>query len=209
MSYKVIIADGSTNVQKAVEMALPAPEFEIFAFSDGLAAIEAIPGLHPDAVLVSLALPTKEGYDVAGFVRSGESGRQVALFFLRGAFEPLDAARVTGAQPDGIVVEPFNGEALAGLVRDTIDRKKELPSLPEEPVLETAAEPPKPPESVTAAVLAPPDWTDDLEKRIRGMVREEIKNSRPQLEAIAREIVSSEFKRLLVEELKGIDTRKV
>jgi CheY-like chemotaxis protein len=209
MSYKVIIADGSPFGQKAAELALPAPEFEIAVFSDGLQAIEAVRGGRPDAVLTALTLASKNGYDVAAFVRAEPAGAAIALFYLRGPFEPIDTRRSAETDPDGIVQKPFDGETLAMLVRETIDRKKELPSLPEEPALETAAEPPRPPESVTAAVLAAPDGTGDLEKKVRDLVRDEMRNSRSEMTAVAREIISAEFKKLLVEELKGIDTRKI
>jgi len=209
MSYKVIIADGLPYGQKAAELALPAPEFEIAVFSDGLEAIEAVRDGRPDAVLTALSLASKDGYDVAAFVRAQPEGRAIALFYLRGTFEPIDMGRAAGTDPDGVVQKPFDGETVAGLVRETIDRKKELPSLPEEPALETAAELQKPPESVTAAVLAGPEGTGDLDKKVRGLVREEIRNSRSELETVAREIISAEFKKLLVEELKGIDTRKI
>jgi CheY-like chemotaxis protein len=209
MAYKVIVADSSPSVQKAVELALPAPEFTIFPFSDGLEAINAIAGLRPDAILAGLSLPTKDGYEVAGFARSQEGGRQIALFFVRGAFEPLDLRKVSEVDHDGIIVKPFDGESLADLVREAIDRKKELPSLPEEPVVEEVVEPEKPPESVPAAGPAVLGYPGELEEKIRAIVREEIRNNRGELEQLASEVVSAEFKKMLVEELKGIDTRKI
>lgn len=204
MAYKVVVADGSPSVQKAAELALPGPEFEIFSFADGLEAINAIPGIRPDAVLSGLSLPTKDGYELASFVRSQESGRQIALFFLRGAFEPLDLQEIGQTQNDGIIVEPFDGVTLAGLVREAIDRKKELPSIPEESALESAVLPGPPPDAPIAA-----DGTADLEKRVRDLVKEEIRNGRAEWESMAREVISVEFKKMLVDELKGIDTRKV
>ena len=208
MAYKVIVADGSPWGQKAAELALPSPEFELALFSDGLAAIEAIREGRPDAVLTALAPAGKDGYEVAAFVRAQPGGRSTALFYARGPFEPIDMQRAAGTDPDGFVQKPFDGETLAGLVRETIDRKKELPSLPEEPALETAADPAKPPESVTAAVLGLPDGAGDLEQKIRSLVRDEIRNNRREMEIAAREIISAEVKKTLVEELKGIDTRK-
>jgi DNA-binding response OmpR family regulator len=196
MAYKVIVADSSPSLQKAVELALPAPEFTIFPFSDGLEAINAIAGLRPDAIL-------------AGLARSQEGGRQIALFFVRGAFEPLDLRKVSEVDHDGIIVKPFDGESLADLVREAIDRKKELPSLPEEPVVEEVVEPEKPPESVAAAGPAVLGYPGELEEKIRAIVREEIRNNRGELEQLASEVVSAEFKKMLVEELKGIDTRKI
>lgn len=208
MSYKVIVTDGSPWGQKAAELAFPAPEFELALFGDGLAAIEAVRDGRPDAVLTSLAPAGKDGYEVAAFVRAQPGGRSIALFYVRGAFEPIDMQRAAGTDPDGFVQKPFDGETLAGLVRETIDRKKELPSLPEEPALENKVEPEKPPESVTAAVLGLPDGADDLEKRVRSLVRDEIRSNRRELEIAAREIISAEIKKTLVEELKGIDTRR-
>jgi CheY-like chemotaxis protein len=204
MAYKVVVADGSPSVQKAAELALPGPEFEIFPFVDGLEAINAIPGLRPDAVLSGLSLPSKDGYELASFVRSQESGRQIALFFLRGTFEPLDLQKIGQTQNDGIIVEPFDGATLAGLVREAIDRKKELPSIPEESALESVVLPGPPPDAPI-----PADGTADLEKRVRDLVKEEIRNGRAEWESMAREVISAEFKKMLVDELKGIDTRKI
>jgi CheY-like chemotaxis protein len=208
MSYKVIVTDASPWGQKAAELAFPAPEFDLALFGDGLAAIEAVRDSRPDAILTTLAPAGKDGYEVAAFVRAQPGGRSIALFYVRGAFEPIDMQRAAGTDPDGFVQKPFDGETLSGLVRETIDRKKELPSLPEEPALEKPVEPEKPPESVTAAVLGLPDGADDLEKRVRSLVRDEIRSNRRELEIAAREIISAEIKKTLVEELKGIDTRR-
>lgn len=209
MSYKVLVADGSPSALKAAELALPAPEFEIFAFSDGMEAMKKMLGIRPDAILVSLSLPSRDGYEVAGYARSQEGGRQVAVFFLRGAFETLNLGKIAQIGCDGIIQKPFDAGALVGLVRDAIDRKKEFPSLPEEPILEQADEPKPPPEAEPAAAPVVPEWTDDLEKKIKEAVRQEIRNNPEELEKIAREVISAEFKKMLVEELKDIDTKKI
>jgi len=209
MAYRVIVADDSPSVQKAVELALPAQEFEIFPFSDGLEAIQAIPSIRPEAVLASLSLPSKDGYEVAGFVRSQEGGQQVALFFLRGAFEPVELGKIALVHYDGIILEPFDGEVLAGLVKETIDRKNELPSLPEEPILEELARSGRYQRDAPPTPSGVPEWQDEWAKRIRDAVRAEIRNQRGELYKIAKEIISSEVKKVLVEELKGIDTKKI
>jgi DNA-binding response OmpR family regulator len=200
MSCKILVADRSASALKALELALPAPEFEVACFSDGLEAIRAIPELEPDAVLAGLGLPSRDGYDLADFVKAQPRGRQVAVFFLRGAFEPPDPAKLAPIDHDGIIAKPFDGETVLALVRAAIDRRKELPSLPEEPVLVK-------PEPAPAAVEAPASLAG-LEKMVHDLVRREIGVTRSAIEAQAREIVAAEFKKLLVEELKHIDTRK-
>jgi DNA-binding response OmpR family regulator len=209
MSYKVLVADGSPSALKAAEFALTAPEFEIFAFSDGMEAMKRMLDIRPDALLVSVSLPSRDGYEVAGYVRSQEGGRQVAVFFLRGAFETLNLGKMAQVGCDGIIQKPFDAGALAGLVRDAIDRKKEIPSLPEEPVWEQDGEAEQPPEAVLPTAPLVPEWTDDLEKKIKEAVRQEIRNNQEELEKIAREVISAEFRKMLVEELKNIDTKKI
>jgi CheY-like chemotaxis protein len=187
MGCKIIVADRSPSVLKAAELALPGPEFEV----------------APDAVLAGLSLPSRDGYEVADFVKSLPQGRQVAVFFLRGPFEPIDAAKIAPIDHDGIVAKPFDGESLIALVRAAVDRRKELPSLPEEPVRVKIDPPPAP-----ADRLVPLEWTAELEQKVRELVRREIGLTRKDIEALAREIVMTEFKKMLVEELKNIDTRK-
>lgn len=206
MPYRVIVADPSPTAVRAVELALPAPEFQVRAFSDGLDAIEAVREIPPDVVLVAFALPSRDGYELGSFVRSQTCGSQIALFFLRGAFEPFDMPRIAQVAYDGIVLKPFDGESLANLVRETIGQKRELPCLPEEPAIERRSEPTSPPESLTAAF---PPMPPDLEARIRTIVRAELRAREVEIEKTAAEIVAAEVKRVLVEELKKIDTRKI
>jgi len=209
MSYKVIVADDSPSARKAAELALVGPEFETYAFDDGLETIEAIPDIRPDAVLVSISLPSRDGYEVAGFVRAQEGGRHVAFFLLQGTFEALDVGKSAKADHDGIIPKPFDGGTLSGLVRDTIDRKKVLPSLPEEPVLEAPAPNAVPVEPAAPTPPGLPEWSEELELKIRAVVREEIWENQSDLRTIAREVVSAEFKKMLVAELKNIDTGKI
>lgn len=206
MPYRVIVADPSPTAVRAVEMALPAPEFQIRVFNDGLDAIEAVREVPPDAVLAAFALPSRDGYELGSFVRSQTCGNQIALFFLRGAFEPFDMPRISRVAYDGIILKPFDGDSLANLVRETIGQKRELPCLPEEPAIERPSEPTSPPESLTAAF---PPGPPDLDARIRAIVRAELRAREAEIEKTAAEIVAAEVKRVLVEELKKIDTRKI
>jgi len=261
MPYRVIVADPSPTAVRAVELALPAPEFQVRSFGDGLDAIEAVRVAPPDAVLSAFALSSRDGYELGSFVRSQTAGAQIALFFLRGAFEPFDMPRIALVAYDAIILKPFDGEALAGLVRETIAQKRELPCLPEEPAIEHPADPAVSPESATAALPPAPGGPNDLDARqrdsrasgvprgnaplvagrgpcpareggqgdrdsrcplegnaelspqvdarIRAIVRDELRVRHADLDKAAEEIVAAEVRRVLVEELKKIDTRKI
>jgi hypothetical protein len=52
-----------------------------------------------------------------------------------------------------------------------------------------------------------PEWMSELEKKIHEVVKKEIRKSTDELEHWTREIVSSEFKKMLVEELKATEKK--
>lgn len=224
MGSRIVVADRSPSAVKAAELALPAPEFEVSAFGDGQEALKAVAELGPDAVLLGLTLPSRDGYEIADFVKAQPHGPQVAVFFLRGLFEPLDEAKLAPLDHDGIIDKPFDGESLLRLVRKAVDRRKEIP-LPEEPVRVKPVPPPggargaggpgskEPGGASDARDAGDPDsreaaLTDELEARVREIVRGELKLARADVAAMARDAVMVEVKRVLVEELRKIETQK-
>jgi two-component system, OmpR family, phosphate regulon response regulator PhoB len=220
MPYRVIVAEASLAAVRAVELALPAPEFQVRSFGDGLDAIEAVREMTPDVVLSAFALPSRDGYELGSFVRSRTAGAPIALFFLRGAFEPFDLPRIAQVAYDGIIQKPFDGESLAALVREAIAQKRELPFLPEEPAIEHRPRPAPPPGSLPPASASsdrasqrPAEGNTELspqvEARIREIVRDELRVRRTDIDKAAEEIVAAEVRRVLFEELKKIDTRKI
>ena len=211
MNSKILLADPSPLVRKAVEAACPPSEFEIRTAPDGLAAVRILPEFSPDAVLVSLTLPGMDGYEVAAFIGSQPVYRSAAVFFLRGSFESLDMAKLAAVKHDGLIQKPFDGETLISQVRAAIDRKRELPSLPEDPFFESPPAPLRPPETVPEAppdTANLPEMTEDVEQKIRDLIRQEILRNQSEMEDRARDIVSAEFKKVLVAELKAVDGKK-
>jgi DNA-binding response OmpR family regulator len=185
MAYKLIVADGSPLVQKVVQMAFGPPDFEVHAYEDGLEALQALAQVNPDAVILGVSLPRRDGYDVGRFLRSREDFKKTALILLRNGLEPLDQEKMRGLECDEIVSKPFDSEKLAGTVREIIDRKKGPLTYPEESLLDEASGSGSrplfddtdfaPPENLPAA-------EDGLEDRVRGILRGEILSMERELE---------------------------
>ena len=182
MPYKIIVADPSPSVQKAAQLAFSEPEFRVTAFEDGASLLKAVAGLEPDALLVSLTLPGREGYDVARTLRSRKELATVPLIGLRGAFECIDTDKNAPSDYDEVVAKPFDSERLAAVVRELIARKTGPSSLPEEPVWsgETGGR--------EAALPA------GAGSEVRDMVREEIIGMEREIEKRVRARVMADLK---------------
>jgi DNA-binding response OmpR family regulator len=205
MPYKVILADASPSVQKVVQMAFSEPDFEVHTIEDGLQVIESLAGISPDAVLLSLALPSRDGYEVGRFLRSREEFGKIGLILLKNAFERVDAERLRGLDHDEIVQKPFDSEGLAQLVREIIDRRKTPHSFPEEALIEEPF-----PGGVRSLFkeeeFIPPPLSsrpgDEVEERIRDMIRDEILSVERELEKRLKASLRTEFREWLDREKK-------
>lgn len=206
MVCKVIIADPSPSVQKAVQMAFGEPGFELYPFTDGGALIPSILRIHPDAVLVSLSLPGRDGYEVGRYLRSREEFKKTVLFLLRNSYETLDLERLRGIDYDGIVLKPFDSEKLARDVRDLVDGRKGPPTFPEESLLED------PPASGAVPLFEesefePPPVSnlprdEEIEEKVRQLLREEVLLMERELEKRLKAVLRSELPTLLETELR-------
>jgi len=222
MAYKLIIAHDSPSIQKAIQMAFQASEFEVIVFEDGTEAMKTLTQLKPDAVLLSLSLPQKDGYEVGRFLKNREEFKQTSLFLLKGAFEPLDAEKVIGLEYDEIVEEPFDSEKLARIVRDTIEGKKDPQTLPEEPPFDEthiAKHDIDPKHKEFATETHSPDSRQKQEKhslgvseeleagteeKLRGIVRQEILDVERELEKRLKTRVFVDIREWIEQELDRI-----
>jgi DNA-binding response OmpR family regulator len=205
MPYRVILADASLSVQKVIQMAFPEFDFEVHTFDDGLPAIEALARVRPDAVLLSLALPTRDGYEVGRYLRSREEFRKVGLILLKNAFEPVDEERLRGIDHDQIVEKPFDSEGLAALVREIIDRRKTPHSFPEEALLEEASPGGVLPLFKEEEYLPQPPSArpeDEIGDKVKSILRDEVLSVEREIEKRLKASLRVEFKQWLDREKK-------
>jgi len=205
MPYKVILADSSPSVQKVIQMAFSEPDFEVHTIEDGLQTIESLARINPDVVLLSLALPSRDGYEVGRYLRSREEFRKAGLVLLKNAFDPVDAERLRGLDCDEIVQKPFDSERLARLVREIVDRKKTPHSFPEEALIEETSPVGALPlfkEEEFIPQPSSPQPGDEVEEKVRNMLRNEILLVERELEKRLKASLRAEFREWLDREKK-------
>ena len=184
MPYTIILADPSPSVQKAAQLVFAEPEFRLSVFEDGASLLEAAGGLRPDALVVSLTLPGRDGYEVGRILRSRKELAAIPLVGLKGTFESLDAETPAPAEYDEVVLKPFDSERLAAIVRELIARKTGPHTLPEEPILPAEG-------GATGGAFRPAAVSGP---EIKAIVREEIGDMEREIEKRVRASVLAEIK---------------
>ena len=160
MSRRLLLADDSVTIQRVVELTFSGEDIDVVTVSDGEEAIASMSANPPDIILADIAMPKKNGYEVAAFVKEHPTLARVPVLLLAGAFEPVDEERAKRVKCDGVLVKPFETHEVITRVRELIDDARQ--SDPPEPVAVTPAAPPRgqvfemPPISPSRAGQAPP-----------------------------------------------------
>jgi twitching motility two-component system response regulator PilH len=179
MSFKLVIAHNSPSVHKAIRLAFPEQEYEIYSFKDGVEVMQELNQINPDAILLSLSLHEEEGYEIGRYLKSQEKFKQIPLILLYGAFESLNEERVESLVYDELIQEPFDSEKLVRSVFDLIEKRRGPQTLPEEPGYD---------------VLPLPSAQIELDARVKDLVRREIVDVERELEKRIRARILSDLK---------------
>ena len=187
MNYKILVAEDSPSTLKLIQMSFPETEFEIFPLKDGQEVLDSLDEINPDAILLNLSLPEKDGYELGELISNQEAFNQVPLILIKEAFEPLDKERLEKFEYDHLVQKPFDSDALVLTVRSAIEERKIPSTLPEEPVWDERA----------AA-----DRKVELDETVRDLVKIEILGMERELEKRIKARIIAELKMWLINNQK-------
>ena len=187
MNYKILVADDSPSIQKLIQISFPTSEFEIFPFSDGQEVLDSLSQINPDAILLNLSLPQKDGYELGEHIKNQEAFNQVPLILIKEAFEPLDKEKLETFEYDQLIQKPFDSDALVQKVRTAIEERKIPMTLPEEPVWD---------EGSTAEMKV------ELDEKVRELVKKEILGVQRELEKRIKARILAELKMWLIDNQK-------
>jgi CheY-like chemotaxis protein len=131
---KLLLADDSATIQKVIDLTFADEGVQVVSVSNGREAIDRLPEIRPDVVLVDVFMPSPNGYEVCEYVKTNEQLKHIPVMLLVGSFEPFDEAEARRVGADDILTKPFQS------IRRLIDRVGALVSSPpadkESPTLE-------------------------------------------------------------------------
>ncbi len=116
MSFKVLVADDSSNIQKVVNIIYEDRDIEITPCLDP-AELDSLASQGYDLILLDFSFDNEvEGYDLIGKLKSYNS--KVVLLF--GTFDSIDEEKVTESGADGFLFKPFDSDKLLGITDELL-----------------------------------------------------------------------------------------
>ncbi len=113
----ILIADDSPTVRASLAVTLARLGHKPILAEGGRAAIKAYEKQKPDLVLVDVAMPDADGYEVARAMREGDPGEWVPIVFLAAQTDDANLERGIEAGGDDYLVKPVSKVMLAAKLR--------------------------------------------------------------------------------------------
>ena len=122
-SYRILVVDDNVDAAKMTQVFLQARGHEVRCAFDGLSALGLAQELKPQLVLLDIAMPGMDGYEVLSRLRKQAGAFQPVVAALTG-FGSVGTERMKQLGLDHYLVKPIAPQALLDLVASLAALKK-------------------------------------------------------------------------------------
>ncbi|MEO6318070.1 MAG: response regulator transcription factor [Acidimicrobiales bacterium] len=120
VAARLLLVDDEDNLRSMLEAALRHSGFEVHPVANGRDAIEAVPAVQPDLIVLDVMLPDLDGFDVCKRLRTG--GDRTPVLFLTARDATEDKVRGLTLGGDDYLVKPFSLEELVARITAVLRR---------------------------------------------------------------------------------------
>ncbi len=120
---KILLADDSLIMHRAVKLCLKKEPFEVITTDNGKDALALILQHRPAVVLADLDMQGMSGAELCKAIREDERLKDTRFILLCGSFEQVDEARLAGIPADARLWKPFEAHVLISLLNSFMKEK--------------------------------------------------------------------------------------
>jgi pilus assembly protein CpaE len=122
MAAKILVVDDDPNVQRLLSHTLKLEGYEVVVAADGAEGFRLWGAENPALILLDVALPKLDGYQVAAKIRAEESDSHVPIIMLTAEAEVEQKIRGLRAGGDDYLVKPFHPAELLARIKSLLAR---------------------------------------------------------------------------------------
>jgi two-component system, OmpR family, response regulator VicR len=126
MKKKILVVEDEMDIAELVKLVLQTEDFEVEAVLDSTAAYDKVKEYKPDAILLDLAMPKMNGWEVFKQIRSDPEFARVPIAILTAktqAFDQMVGLHVMKA--DGYITKPFGKKELINKLHELFKERTE------------------------------------------------------------------------------------
>ena len=122
MSLKVLLADESSTIKKAFQLALGEFAVEVKTVPSGLDVASVALDFHPDIIFADILLSKKNGYDTCAEVKSNEKLKNIPVILMWSSFMDFNTTLANKSGATDKLEKPFDAQSLKELAKKYVSK---------------------------------------------------------------------------------------
>lgn len=127
MALRVLLADESTAIRKAVLLVLADYGPDVKSVTSGLDVLTVAKSFEPDLIIIDILLTKKNGYEVSLELKSDDMTRSIPIMLMWSNFMQLDLAQFLASKANDSIEKPFDTDDLKAKVEKLLPNLKSHP----------------------------------------------------------------------------------
>ena len=124
MKKKILVIEDEEDIANLVKLVLETEDFEVQTVLDPLSAVETVKRYQPDAILLDLAMPRLNGWEIFKLVRNDPDIVQVPIAILTAKAQALDEmVGLHVMKADAYITKPFGKQELIDKTHELFRKK--------------------------------------------------------------------------------------
>jgi CheY-like chemotaxis protein len=119
---RILLADDSPQALRLGEQILTAQGLEVVSVTDGAVAMRRLSDVNPDLFITDIYLPTKNGFDLARFMKAEPAYQHIPIVFAAAPADVFNEQDARNAGADAILRKPFEASSLLDTVQTLIEK---------------------------------------------------------------------------------------
>jgi len=128
MVYRVLLAEDEPNIVLSLKFIMKKAGIDVLVAEDGDQAIHAAEEHQPDAILLDIMLPKRDGFSVCEAIKSNPKLSSIKVIMLTAKSRDADRQRALGLGADDYITKPFSNRELVERLLELI--KSDSPTEP-------------------------------------------------------------------------------
>ncbi|MCP5366562.1 MAG: response regulator [Hyphomicrobiales bacterium] len=120
MTHSVLVVEDEPNIVLSLKFVLKQAGFNVRVAEDGAQAITEIERDTPDAVLLDIMLPKRDGFSVCEAIRANPAWSAIKIIVLSARSREADKEKALAVGADDFITKPFSTRDLGNRVKSLI-----------------------------------------------------------------------------------------
>jgi DNA-binding response OmpR family regulator len=120
MTYSVLVAEDEPNIVLSLQFLMKQAGFNVRVAEDGDRALQEIENEKPDAVLLDIMLPKRDGFSVCEAIKSNPKWAGIKVIMLTAKSRETDRQRALGLGADEYITKPFSTRELVARMTELL-----------------------------------------------------------------------------------------